>query len=147
MFFQTNNLTTMSVTLHQGRAVSDVQCNYFFFLVLCIVNKFLQSSMLQTFITLTTQFFFKRQACGVVMFNNSTMIPVADLRGSAPNLPSGNQNFLNFMQFFGNFVKNYILALSPWRVSAPSYGESWIRPWIRVSDLFMEMISVMKKVI
>ena len=34
----------------------------------------------------------------------------------------GAQNFLNFMQFLESFAK--ILG---WR---PSYGKSWIRPWL-----------------
>ena len=56
---------------------------------------------------------------------------VADLGGAhlacAP--PPTVQNFLDFMQFFGKFDK--IVCWRPQRVGAPSYRESWIRPWKR----------------
>ena len=42
--------------------------------------------------------------------------------------PLTAQNFLNSMQFFTKFGK-IICWHPPWRVAAPSYGESWIRPF------------------
>ena len=39
------------------------------------------------------------------------------------------QNFLIFMQFFAKFGK-IIYVGAPCRVGTPSYGESWIRPWV-----------------
>ena len=55
---------------------------------------------------------------------HSYLFAVADLgRGRPPTAP----NFLNFMQFFAKFGK-IICWRPPWRVGAPSYVESWIRP-------------------
>ena len=41
--------------------------------------------------------------------------------------PPTDQNFLNFMQFLENLANLYAGTPS-WRVGAPSYGKSWIRP-------------------
>ena len=49
------------------------------------------------------------------------------LGGRPWRAPPTAQNFLNFMQFFAKFGK-IICWRPPWRVGAPSYGESWIRP-------------------
>ena len=81
-------------------------------------------------------------ACRYIEENNSTAMlatrrsvgvtpeAVADPRGEALPArappPRTDQIFLNFMQFFGNFDKNYMLAppLEGWR---PLLGKSWIR--------------------
>ena len=58
--------------------------------------------------------------------------------------PPTDQNFLNFTLFFGNVY----VRVFPWRVGAPSYGKSWIRPcrgiykyWKYMNDP-MESVSV-----
>ena len=48
------------------------------------------------------------------------------LRGVLKRPPPTAHNFLNFMQFFTKFGK-IICWRPPWRVGAPSYGESQIR--------------------
>ena len=72
-------------------------------------------------------------------FNSVTKVSrvtLADL-GRAPEGPPTAQNFLNFMQFFGKFWQNHMLTLG-----APSYGESWIRPWVRIEEVrWMELKS------
>ena len=50
---------------------------------------------------------------------------MADLRREPP--PA--QHFLNFMQFLRNFGK-IVCWRPPWRVGAPSYGKSWMCPWV-----------------
>ena len=40
-------------------------------------------------------------------------------------------NFSHFMHFFEILAKSHVGA--PWRVGAPSYRESWIRPWDTMS--------------
>ena len=54
---------------------------------------------------------------------------VADLGGGCPRraLPLRPKIFSISCSFSHNLVKSYVGA--PWRVGAPSYGESWIRPW------------------
>ena len=44
----------------------------------------------------------------------------------------GAKSFLNFMQFFLEILtKSYVgTPPGPRRVASPSYGESWIRPWV-----------------
>ena len=42
-----------------------------------------------------------------------------------------DQNFLNFIQFLGKYVGPF-----PWRIGAPSYGESWILEPGVWSDVF-----------
>ena len=55
---------------------------------------------------------------------------VADPRGAPPAhaSPFTDQNFLNFMQFFWENLVNLYVGAPSWRVGAPSYEESWIRP-------------------
>ena len=56
-------------------------------------------------------------------------IIVADLGGGAPGAaPLRPKIFSNSCSFSQNLAKSYVGA--PRRVGAPSYGESWIRPWI-----------------
>ena len=58
-------------------------------------------------------------------------VPVADPRGTSP-APT-DQNFLNFMQFLGGNLANLYVGAPSWRVGAPSYEESWIRPWVQTT--------------
>ena len=57
------------------------------------------------------------------------MFPLADPRGRSRRPPSPMvQNFLNFMQFLGNFEKNCMSAPPP-KGWSPLLRKSWIRPW------------------
>ena len=49
--------------------------------------------------------------------------------GRAP--PPWPKIFSISCSFSQNLAKSYVGAPPPWRVGAPSYGESWIRPWLR----------------
>ena len=60
------------------------------------------------------------------------MYSVADPRGEGTP-PLSDQNFLNFMQFFWKIWQICILTPPSWRVGAPSYGKSWIRPWYYIT--------------
>ena len=59
----------------------------------------------------------------LVTWSINKYMAAADPRDPGAPLPPMAQNYLNFMQFFGNFGKNYMLAPQPpplWRVAAPS---------------------------
>ena len=74
--------------------------------------------------------------------HNDIESTVADLGGAHPaRAPPTAQNFLNFMQFFVKFGK-IICWRPPWRVGAPSYGESWIRPWSIHSSAFADLFNL-----
>ena len=50
-------------------------------------------------------------------------------RGGAPGArPPHGPKFSQFHVVFRKIWQNHMLA-PPWRVGAPSYGESWISPW------------------
>ena len=48
--------------------------------------------------------------------------------GGRPGTPATAQNLIIFMQFLWKFGK--IVCWRLLRVSAPSYGELWILPWL-----------------
>ena len=56
--------------------------------------------------------------------------------GRSRSAPPTDQNILNFMQFFGKSGKFVCWCPTSSRVGAPSYWESWIRPWWRLSFFF-----------
>ena len=58
--------------------------------------------------------------------NRATVLSGGSKGGRSRRATPTAQNFCNFMQLFGNFDK---IVASSWGVGAPSYGESWIRPW------------------
>ena len=78
--------------------------------------------------TFLSQGFLSLQEVIICFRKRNSKLAVADLGGAAPaRAPPTAQNFLNFMQFFTKFGK-IICWRPPWRVGAPSYGVSWIRP-------------------
>ena len=63
--------------------------------------------------------------------NSEAVQPVADLGGVPPAPPLYGSKFSQFLKF-GKII---CWCPPPWRVGAPSYGESWIRPWQLYMDL------------
>ena len=67
---------------------------------------------------------FPLQGSGASLLRNPSS---GGFRGGAPwRLPYG-PNFSQFHAVFRKIWQNHMLA-PPWRVGAPSYGESWVRP-------------------
>ena len=68
---------------------------------------------------------------------------VADLRGGAPGArPPYGPKFSLFHAVFQKIWENNRSAPPPGRVGAPSYGESWIRPWDVLLFLWMTLRDV-----
>ena len=64
----------------------------------------------------------------LMMFYNFFLDSLADLGGGCrERAPHTARNFLNFMQFFGNFG-NIVCWRPPWMVGAPSYGNPGSAP-------------------
>ena len=59
------------------------------------------------------------------------------IQGGSPPPPPTDQNFLNFMQFFGNFSKNYMLAPPRLRVSSGNPGSTPVSSLIGVSAIYL----------
>ena len=71
------------------------------------------------------------QRCSLLSKN---YLPVAHLRGGGvlpARTPPMVQNFSQFHAVFRKFCQNHRFATPLWRVGAPSYGESWIRPCLQ----------------
>ena len=66
------------------------------------------------------------------------MVPVEDLWGTlgAPPRPPRPKIFSISYSFSQNLSKSYVGAPPPPRAGAPSYGKSWIRPWVQCTHIF-----------
>ena len=57
---------------------------------------------------------------------NQLLFAVADPRGRPP---LRTKIFLISCSFLGGNLANFYVGAPSWRVGAPSYEETWIRPW------------------
>ena len=79
--------------------------------------------------TFLSQGFLSLQEVIICFRKRNSKLAVADLGGGGPGSrpPPHGPKFSQFHAVFHKIWQNHMLA-PPWRVGAPSYGVSWIRP-------------------